>query len=140
MSPMDSVTSETLATPQEPGATPSRQPRGHRPRGPHAPSGPAACVRASQLSPASAPQAGTDVRLQNRGSQPSTRAGELRGRQWVDRRLKVISVLLPVTFIVALEFAHYTVEARDRRLDGFWDGYRPPSLASPSCPSSPSAW
>ncbi|MHB1473688.1 MAG: hypothetical protein ACYCV4_08665, partial [Dermatophilaceae bacterium] len=35
-----------------------------------------------------------------------------------------MSVLLPVGFILALEFVHYTVEARDRRLDGFWDGYR----------------
>ncbi|MHB8188047.1 MAG: GAF domain-containing sensor histidine kinase [Dermatophilaceae bacterium] len=35
-----------------------------------------------------------------------------------------MSVLLPVGFILALEFVHYTVEARDRRLGGFWDGYR----------------
>ncbi|MHB8275418.1 MAG: sensor histidine kinase [Dermatophilaceae bacterium] len=35
-----------------------------------------------------------------------------------------MGVLLPVGFILALEFVHYTVEARDRRLDGFWDGYR----------------
>ena len=57
--------------------------------------------------------------------QPSTRAAERWAYKWVDRRLKVMSVLLPVGFILALEFVHYTVEARDRKLDGFWDGYRP---------------
>jgi signal transduction histidine kinase len=56
--------------------------------------------------------------------QPSTRAGERWAYNWVDRRLKVMSVLLPVGFILALEFVHYTVEARDGRIDGFWDGYR----------------
>jgi signal transduction histidine kinase len=45
--------------------------------------------------------------------------------EWVDRRLKVMSVLLPVAFILVLEFIHYSVEAQDKRLDGFWDGYRP---------------
>jgi two-component system nitrate/nitrite sensor histidine kinase NarX len=55
---------------------------------------------------------------------PSTRAGERWAYGWVDRRLKVMSVLLPVGFILALEFVHYTVEARDGRIDGFWDGYR----------------
>ncbi|NMM22440.1 MAG: GAF domain-containing sensor histidine kinase [Phycicoccus sp.] len=57
--------------------------------------------------------------------QPSTRAAERWAYKWVDRRLKVLSVLLPVAFILALEFVHYTVEGRDLRLDGFWDGYRP---------------
>jgi signal transduction histidine kinase len=42
---------------------------------------------------------------------------------WVDRRLKVMSVLLPVTFILALELLRYRIEARDRRLEGYWDGY-----------------
>jgi len=55
---------------------------------------------------------------------PSTRAGERWAYNWVDRRLKVMSVLLPVAFLLLLEFVHYTVEARDGRLDGFWDGYR----------------
>ena len=55
---------------------------------------------------------------------PSTRAGERWAYNWVDRRLKVMSVLLPVGFILVLEFVHYTVEARDGRIDGFWDGYR----------------
>src|SRR5450631_1450744 len=31
---------------------------------------------------------------------------------------------MPVAFIVALEFVRYTVDGRDRRLDGFWGGYR----------------
>jgi len=57
--------------------------------------------------------------------QPSARAAERWAYKWVDRRLKVMSVLLPVCFILALEFVHYGVEARDLRLDGFWDGYRP---------------
>ena len=57
--------------------------------------------------------------------QTSTRAADRWAYRWVDRRLKVMSVLLPVGFILALEFVHYTVEARDRKLDGFWDGYRP---------------
>ena len=57
--------------------------------------------------------------------QPSARAAERWAYKWVDRRLKVMSVLLPVCFILALEFVHYRVEARDLRLDGFWDGYRP---------------
>src|SRR5665811_2089430 len=60
---------------------------------------------------------------------PSTRAGERWAYSWVDRRLKVMSVLLPVAFILALEFVHYTVEARDGRIDGFWDGYRPIFIA-----------
>ena len=55
---------------------------------------------------------------------PSTRASERWAYNWVDRRLKVMSVLLPVGFILALEFVHYTVEARDGRIYGFWDGYR----------------
>ena len=57
--------------------------------------------------------------------QPSTPAAERWAYKWVDRRLKVLSVLLPVGFILVLEFVHYTVEGRDRKLDGFWDGYRP---------------
>src|ERR1035437_7243303 len=60
---------------------------------------------------------------------PSTRAGEPWAYSWVDRRLKVMSVPLPVAFILAPEFAHYTVEARDGRIDGFWDGYRPIFIA-----------
>ena len=42
---------------------------------------------------------------------------------WVDRRLKVMSVLLPVSFILALEIVHYRIEARDQHLERFWDGY-----------------
>jgi len=45
--------------------------------------------------------------------------------QWVDRRLKVLSVLLPVAFILGLEVVHYAIEARDGMLNNFWDGYRP---------------
>jgi signal transduction histidine kinase len=60
----------------------------------------------------------------NAAHKPSTRAAERWAYEWVDRRLKVISVLLPVVFILALEFVRYTVDGRDQRLDGFWDGYR----------------
>ena len=60
---------------------------------------------------------------------PSRRATDRWAYKWVDRRLKVMSVLLPVCFILGLEFIHYTIEARDRRLDSFWDGYRPLFLA-----------
>jgi signal transduction histidine kinase len=55
---------------------------------------------------------------------PSTHATERWAYKWVDRRLKVMSVLLPVGFILALEFIHFTVEGRDGSLDRFWDGYR----------------
>jgi len=55
----------------------------------------------------------------------SARSDERWAYQWVDRRLTVLSVLLPVGFILALEFVHYRVEARDGRLESFWDGYRP---------------
>jgi signal transduction histidine kinase len=58
------------------------------------------------------------------GHKPSTRAGERWAYKWVDRRLKVLSVLLPVCFILALEFVHFVVEERDGQLNGFWDGYR----------------
>jgi len=40
-----------------------------------------------------------------------------------------MSVLLPVGFILALEFVYYTVEGRDRQLNGFWGGYRPIFIA-----------
>ena len=56
---------------------------------------------------------------------PSPRAGERWAYDWVDRRLKVLSVLLPVSFILVLEFVHYTVEARDPGHGGSWDVYRP---------------
>jgi len=56
--------------------------------------------------------------------QPSTRGGERWAYRWVDRRLKVLSVLLPVCFILGLEFVHFMVEERDGQLNGFWDGYR----------------
>jgi len=53
----------------------------------------------------------------------SSRAAERWAYGWVDRRLKVMSVLLPVTFILALEVLHYRIEARDQRLERYWDGY-----------------
>jgi len=56
---------------------------------------------------------------------PSTRAGERWAYEWVDRRLKVLSVLLPVVFILTLEVVHYAIEARDGMIDNFWGGYRP---------------
>jgi two-component system nitrate/nitrite sensor histidine kinase NarX len=34
-----------------------------------------------------------------------------------------MSVLLPVAFILGLELLHYRIEARDRHLEGYWDGY-----------------
>src|SRR5450759_4996350 len=54
---------------------------------------------------------------------PSTRTGERWAYGWVDRRLKVMSVLLPVCFILALELVHYRIEARDQHLNVYWDGY-----------------
>ena len=53
----------------------------------------------------------------------STRASERWAYGWVDRRLKIMSVLLPVAFILGLELLHYRIEARDRHLEGYWDGY-----------------
>ncbi len=79
-------------------------------------------IRADSVTSASAAES---ARQPSTAHQPSTRAAERWAYKWVDRRLKVLSVLLPVGFILALEFVHYTVEARDRKLDGFWDGYRP---------------
>lgn len=55
---------------------------------------------------------------------PSTRAGERWAYKWVDRRLKVLSVLLPVAFLLGLEFVHFMVESRDHQIGSFWDGYR----------------
>ena len=51
---------------------------------------------------------------------PSTRTVERWAYEWVDRRLKVMSVLLPVIFMVALEFVRFRVDGRG----AFWDGYR----------------
>jgi len=47
----------------------------------------------------------------------STRAGERWAYEWVDRRLKVMSVLLPVCFILALELARFKVGGGDDFLD-----------------------
>jgi signal transduction histidine kinase len=55
----------------------------------------------------------------------STGPAERWAYQWVDRRLKVLSVLLPVGFILALEFVHYKLQGEDPRFAGFWGGYRP---------------
>jgi two-component system nitrate/nitrite sensor histidine kinase NarX len=49
---------------------------------------------------------------------------------WVDPlRLKVISVVLPVGFFVALELVRFTVEGRSGLSNGLWDGYRPVFVA-----------
>ena len=56
-------------------------------------------------------------------SRTSTDAPERWAYGWVDRRLKIMSVLLPVAFILGLELLHYRIEARDQRLDAYWDGY-----------------
>jgi two-component system nitrate/nitrite sensor histidine kinase NarX len=49
--------------------------------------------------------------------QHSTRAAERWTYEWVDSRLKVMSVLLPVVFIIALEVVRFTVDGKG----GFWD-------------------
>jgi signal transduction histidine kinase len=54
----------------------------------------------------------------------STRAAERWAYKWVDRRLKVLSVLLPVVFIVGLDTVLYTIHNKDGELEGFRDGYR----------------
>ena len=38
--------------------------------------------------------------------QPSSRTSDRWAYAWVDRRLKVLSVLLPIAFVLALEFFH----------------------------------
>jgi nitrate/nitrite-specific signal transduction histidine kinase len=48
---------------------------------------------------------------------PSARAGERWAYQWVDNRLKVLSVFLPAGFLVALELVRYSVGGGD----DFWD-------------------
>jgi signal transduction histidine kinase len=60
---------------------------------------------------------------------PSTGTDERWAYRWVDRRLKVISVLLPVGFILALELVHYQVEAGEPRVPGYWGFYRPISVS-----------
>jgi two-component system nitrate/nitrite sensor histidine kinase NarX len=52
--------------------------------------------------------------------QQSTRAAERWAYEFVDRRLKVMSVLLPVVFIVALELVRFKVAGSGQ----LWDGYR----------------
>jgi nitrate/nitrite-specific signal transduction histidine kinase len=54
----------------------------------------------------------------------STRATDRWAYKWVDRRLKVMSVLLPVVFIVGLDYVLYTIHNRNGQLEGFRDGYR----------------
>src|ERR1019366_6316014 len=48
---------------------------------------------------------------------PSARAGERWAYQWVDNRLKVLSVFVPAGFLVALELVRYSVGGGD----DFWD-------------------
>jgi len=60
---------------------------------------------------------------------PSTGTDERWAYRWVDRRLKVISVLLPVGFILALELVHYQAEAGEPRVPGYWGFYRPISVS-----------
>ena len=73
----------------------------------------------------SAPQARRSARAAKPRSARKTSDGtsERWAYGWVDRRLKVMSVLLPVAFILGLELLHYQIEARDRHLEGYWDGY-----------------
>jgi len=91
------------------------------PQSAHAQSGP---VRVTASDSAQAMFGAAQAPTPTSVHKPSTREGERWAYSWVDRRLKVMSVLLPVTFLLLLEFVHYTVEARDGRIDGFWDGYR----------------
>jgi signal transduction histidine kinase len=71
----------------------------------------------------------TQVTTSKSAHEPSTRAGERWAYRWVDRRLKVISVLLPVGFILAAEFVHYLAEEGEPRLPGYWGFYRPISVS-----------
>ncbi len=54
----------------------------------------------------------------------STHGTERWAYGWFDRRLKIMSVLLPVAFILALELVHYRIEAQAMRMQTYWDGYR----------------
>ncbi|MEO6144806.1 MAG: GAF domain-containing sensor histidine kinase [Dermatophilaceae bacterium] len=56
-------------------------------------------------------------------SQQSTRPSVPRAYTWFDRRLKVMGVLLPIVFIVALEFVRFVINGRDRLLE-VHDGHR----------------
>jgi signal transduction histidine kinase len=50
---------------------------------------------------------------------PSTRAGERWAYEWVDNRLKVLSVLLPVAFIVGLDLVRFSLG----RAESFWNRF-----------------
>ena len=65
----------------------------------------------------------TPVMTSDSAIQPSTRHVEPRAYEWFDRRLKVMSVLLPIVFIVALELVRYAADGTDRLIDGH-DGHR----------------
>jgi signal transduction histidine kinase len=60
--------------------------------------------------------------------QQTARRVEPRAYSWVDRRLKVMSVLLPVLFILAMEFFHYKVESSGPTHAWYWAIYRPLSV------------
>ena len=62
---------------------------------------------------------------------PSARAGERWAYQWVDNRLKVLSVFVPAGFLVALELVRYSAIRAT-----IWRSSR--SMSRASCP--PSAW
>ncbi len=49
---------------------------------------------------------------------PTPPAGERVAYEWVDNRLKVMSVLLPIVFIVVLELVRYMVDGRDPLFGG----------------------
>lgn len=117
MSPTDSVTSETVATPQEPRPAPES--------GELSPASAHAMAGTGQVTPSESGQ------TMPTGSATKRTSGTVEGwaYQWVDRRLKVLSVLLPVAFILGLEVVHYVIEGRDGRLDTFWGGYRPHFIA-----------
>jgi signal transduction histidine kinase len=71
----------------------------------------------------------TQVTTSKSEHKPSTRASERWAYRRVDRRLKVISVLLPVGFILAAEFVHYMIEEGEPRIPGYWGLYRPISVS-----------
>jgi two-component system nitrate/nitrite sensor histidine kinase NarX len=97
------------ATPSESSqATPSESPQATIPESAHARSG---SLQATGSESVHAPSS-------TFAHEPPTHAVERWAYEWVDNRLKVMSVLLPVGFIIALEFARFMLGGQ-----GFGDGF-----------------
>jgi len=112
------LSTDSLISATPPGAEhPSTGSAGTGPEPAPAHSSPSATLATSATSAASA--SATD---------PSTATGQRWAYRWVDRRLKVISVLLPVGFILVLEYVHYAAEEGEPRVPGYWGLYRPISV------------